>query len=184
MGKTFKHVLFAFLPLALAITLLCLIFYTAIQQSYRISANDPQIQLAEDIATQLANGNPSAYYIPPVKIDISKSLGTFIMIFDSNGKLVNSSASLDGKSPQIPVGLFGTAKKSGETRITWQPQKNARIALVVVHYKNAKEGFVAIGRSLREVEKRIDSLTKIVFFGWAFTLLSVFVLLYLQKKGS
>jgi hypothetical protein len=184
MSKVFKNLLPSFLPIALAVTLVCLITYVASQQVYRMSANDPQIQLAEDIGGQLARGNPPQIYIPQFKVDISKSLGTFIMIYDVNGKLVNGSATIDGKTPELPQGVFDTTKKAGETRFTWQPQKDARTALVMVHYKQVKEGYIAIGRSLREIENREDNLIKIVLIGWAFTLLSVFVLLYLQKKLS
>jgi hypothetical protein len=171
-----------FLPLALSITLICGLFYTVIQQNYRMNANDPQIQIAEDIASQLNKGTPPLYYIPNIKIDISKSLGTFISVYDENGKILGSSALLNNKIPQIPPGTFVDTKQKGETRFTWQPQNNVRIALVMVHYQQAKGGYVAIGRSLKEVEIRIDNMTNMVFIGWVFTLFSVFLLLYIQKK--
>ncbi len=179
MKKIIKTTLPSFLPIALAVTLTFLTFYVAIQQNYRMNANDPQIQLAEDISSQLANGAPYQYFMPNVKIDISKSLGTFLIIYDNNGKLLGSSMVLNGKQPNIPTGVFSNTKNKGETRFTWQPEKNVRSAVVVVHYKN---GFVIVGKSLKEVEIRIDNLTKIVFLGWIFTLASVFALLYLLKN--
>jgi hypothetical protein len=183
MKKVTNNISPIFLPLALTITLMYGLFYVVTQQVYRISANDPQIQIAEDIATQLGNGNQPQYFIPSIKIDISKSLGTFIYVFDATGKILGSSAVINDKVPKFPQGVFASAKQKEETRFTWQPQGSTRIALVMVHYKTAsKEGYVAIGRSLRETEIRIDNLTKMIFIGWVFTLASVFLLMYLRKR--
>ena len=184
MKKIILGLLPSFLPLALAITLTFGVFYVTVQQNYRMSANDPQIQIAEDIASQLEKGAPPQYFIPQVKIDISKSLGSFIMIFDGKGNLTASSGVIDNKALQLPQGVFNTTKQKGETRFTWQPQNNTRIALVVKYYNKPKEGFIAIGRSLREVEQREDNLTKIIFVGWIFTLAAVYSLMVLQKKIS
>jgi len=182
MKKTINNVFPLFLPLALAITLICGLFYIALQQNYRINGNDPQIQIAEDIATQLNKGAPPLYYIPNIKIDILESLGTFISVYNENGKILGSSALLNGKIPEIPQGVFATTRLKGETRFTWAPQTNTRIALVVVHYKQAKGGFVAIGRSLKEIEIRIDNLTKTILGGWILTLMTIFSSLYLLQK--
>jgi len=180
--KIIISILPIFLPFALTVTLICGLFYVCLQQNYRMNANDPQIQIAEDIATQLNKGNPPLYYIPSIKIDISNSLGTFISVYDENGKVLGSSALLNEKIPQIPQGVITSTRQNGESRLTWQPEGNVRIALVMVHYKQAKGGFVAIGRSLKEVEIRIENMTKMVFIGWVLTLFSVFSLLYIQKK--
>ena len=48
------------------------------------------------------------------------------------------------------------------------------IAAVIVHHGGAHPGFVLGGRSLREVEKRVDDLTFEVFVGWIVTLLTTF----------
>ena len=55
---------------------------------------------------------------------------------------------------------------NGEDRVTWQPQGNVRIALVVTKVTGVQSGFIAAGRSLREVEKREDQLTKEVLGAW------------------
>ncbi len=45
-----RKVLKQWLPLAIAITLLCGLVHVAVQQEVRLSANDPQIGMAEDLA--------------------------------------------------------------------------------------------------------------------------------------
>jgi hypothetical protein len=182
MKKIIKSILPVFLPLALTITFLCGLLYVGLQQIYRMSANDPQIQLAEDIATQVRNGASAQYFVPTIKIDISKSLGTFIIIYDKNGKLVDGSALLNGKPAEIPSGVFSVTKQRGETRFTWQPAKGVRSAVIATYYKQEQEGFIVIGRSLREVETRIDNLGKIIFAGWFLTLTFVAILMILEKK--
>lgn len=179
---TILHILKIWIPLAITITCLSGLIYLVVQQDIRISANDPQIQIAEDLAGQLSNGqNPSAL-IPGAKTDISKSLANFIILFNKDGQLIGTSAVLDGKNPVIPQEVFVNLKKSQgyETRFTWQPKTGVRSAVVVVYYKGQTPGFVLIGRSLREIEIRESQQEIIVFAGWIVTMLislsSVFVI--------
>ena len=51
------RVLVSWLPLAVASTGMCLLVYATVQQNYRQSLNDPQIQMAEDAAkTEVMHG--------------------------------------------------------------------------------------------------------------------------------
>lgn len=142
------------------------LIYAAVQQDLRQGANDPQIQMAEDIAAKLANGEQVQNVVPLEKVDIAKSLAPYVMIFDANGNPVASSAQLDGQTPTIPPGVFDYVRQNGEDRITWQPQTGVRSAVVVTQYKGQNSGFVLAGRSLREVEKREDNLLLILLAGW------------------
>lgn len=184
MNESVNKIFRAWLPLVVTATLLFGFFYLAVQQNYRISANDPQIQIAEDITDQISNGQNPLSFVPSYKIELSKSLATYIMIFDQNGKLLGSSVDVNGKSPNLPNGVFENTKKSKnhETRFTWQPQQGIRSALVIDYYLTKQSGFVAVGRSLKEVEKRIDNLTEIVFIGWIVTLAASFISIYFLKK--
>jgi hypothetical protein len=151
------------------------LIYAAVQQDIRQGANDPQIQLAEDIATKLANGAQVQNVVPSEKVDISMSLAPYVIIFDANGNPVASSAQLDGQTPTIPAGVFDYVRQNGEDRITWQPQTGVRSAVVVTQYKGLNSGFVLAGRSLREVEKREDNLLEILLLGWVVMLFVAFV---------
>ncbi len=179
-----NNVLKVWTPLVILITALSALVYLAIQQNYRMSANDPQIQIAQDVAVELANGQNPQFFVPTRKLNLNKSLGTYIMIFDEKGKLISSSVNLDGKDPTVPKGMFDTTKKQGETRFTWQPKEGIRSALVVDYYSGKASGFVAVGRSLKEVEKRIDNLGTVVFAGWLVTLGASLAFVYLLKKSK
>ena len=65
---------------------------------------------------------------------------------------------MHGKNLSLPAGVLDYVKANGEDRITFQPQPGVRIAAVIVPVSGAKPGFVLAGRSLREVENRIDQL--------------------------
>jgi hypothetical protein len=186
LSKTFL----IWLPFAVAITLLCGLIYAAVQQDYRMSANDPQIQAAQDAAQALAAGANPQQIVPPYQTDMAASLSPYIILFADQGQTVISSAVLNGKSPTLPSGVLDYARTHGEDRFTWQPAPGVRSAAVIDRIKNASSGanmgFVLVGRSLREVEIREDNLMKIVALAWLVTMIAVFAAILgveiLQKK--
>ncbi len=170
---------------AIIITGLFFLTYAAVQQVLRQSANDPQIQMAEDTAAKLTGGQLVRDIVPLGKVDIATSIAPYMIIFDANGKPVASSAQLNGQTPTIPSGVFDSVRQNGEDRITWQPQDGVRSAIVVTQFKGANSGFVLAGRSLREVEKREDSIMQLLTIGWAGLLLFTFlVTTFLFRKPS
>lgn len=140
--------------------------YVAVQQSYRSGANDPQLQLARDIAIALKNNQAVDQLLPKDKIDISESLAPFVVFYDNNGEPVRSTAILNGQIPKIPKGVFDFSKTNQEDVLTWQPRYGVRMALVVEYVQSSGVAFVAAGRSLQEVEKREGNLKNIVVIGW------------------
>lgn len=157
------------LPLALAITLLCGIVYLSAQQMLRQAANDPQVQLAEDAAAGLLAGRPVDAVVPPGKVDIGAGLAPWVMVFDDAGRPLATSGEL-GSLPLPPSGVFEAARRSGQTRLTWQPAPGVRVAAVVQRYGGARPGFVVAGRSLRESEARTDQLLLLVVLAGCATL--------------
>ena len=134
MDNLFLRVLRQWLPLAVVTSAFCFILAIVAQQEIRISANDPQIQLAEDMANVLNNGKTQAL---PDTIDISKSLAPFVIVYNLQGDVVSSSARLNNQAPSLPIGALHSSKgteQSGENRITWQPQDGVRLASVIVHF--------------------------------------------------
>jgi hypothetical protein len=149
--QTFIGILKKWLPLAIATAGLCGLAYLTVQQSLRMGANDPQIQMAEDAASNLTGDASVESVVPSAKVEIADSLAPFVIVFDDSGKVLASSATLHGANPTLPSGVLDYTRQNGEDRVTWQPESGVRMAAVVVYYNN---GFVLAGRSLREVEKR------------------------------
>src|SRR5205814_1415818 len=142
---------------------LCFLIYVCGQQILRQSANDPQIQMAEDSAEFLKNniGNIGSEMGGPI-VDLRTSLQTFYMDFDDQGILIRTNLNLEQISHEnntqvtIPKGVLEYARKHGQDALTWQPLPEVRIAAVVVHYSGKNSGFILVGRSLREVEERTE----------------------------
>lgn len=152
------------------------------QQNYRMNANDPQIQDVEDVVTALNAGQQLS--LQPDGTDVSKSLSTFIVLYDSTGKAVSSNVVLDGKIPQIPAGVFAYINKhnGAEDRFTWQPKDGERFAVVVSKTSQSNQ-FVAVGRSLREVEVREGDLSRYAVIVWTFLILVTLLGCYWVVEG-
>jgi hypothetical protein len=166
-----KKTLLVFVPFAVAITLLCGLVLVTVQQNYRMSANDPQIQYAQDVALNFKDEKSAANMVPQDKTDLASSLATFGVVYNKDGGLLASSGVLDNQTPSLPKGVLDKAKKQGTYAFTWAPKKDVRVAAVVT---KADAGYVLIGRSLKEVEKRENSLYLMALAGWLITLLATF----------
>jgi hypothetical protein len=173
-----------YIPFALVVVLLTIIFGTAYgigQQILRLSANDPQIQLAHEVATQLDQGVPAENVTGAYKVNIEQSLASFVVVYDKNGNPIAGSGYLDGARPKVPLGVLKASEKQSDNRVTWQPKNNVRIASVSVSSKN---NYVLAGRSLQETEAREQKLFQIAFGGWAASLLLVILALVAREQYS
>ena len=173
MTSVLSRLLGLWLPIALAVTLVCGLTYIVVQQDLRQGANDPQIQMAEDTAAALAAGTPVTSLVPSERVDIAASLSPFVIVYDRQGHVTASSALLDGHTPGLPAGVLTAARSSGEDKVTWEPGSGVRIAAVVVPVSIG--GSVLAGRSLREVEIRESDLLGTTVLAWLFTLGAVAV---------
>src|SRR5438445_588354 len=79
------------LPLAFCLTVLAGLVYVTVQQNFRQGANDPQIQMAEDAAAQLQGGAQAQAVVGAGKVDISRSLAPFLIVYDATGQQLASS---------------------------------------------------------------------------------------------
>ena len=122
------------------------------QQVLRLGANDPQVEMTGNLKASLQQGADPASLVAKEPVDIRESLSPFTMVFNEQGRPLASSAQLNGASPIPPAGVFDYARKHGEERVTWQPQRGVRIATVIRHV--AQGGFILAGRNMREVEAR------------------------------
>ncbi len=177
MIKKMLHGVRIWIPIGFVTTVLAGTIFVAVQQSTRQAAYEPQIQVAEDASDLKLVSN--------TKVDISKSLNTFTIIFDGSGKVLATNAMLDGQTPQLPAGVLDYTKVHGEDRITWEPKEGVRIATVIEYFGGANSGFVLAGRNMREVEKRIILLGEQVLFGWTVAMVGgLFIIGFLEVLSS
>ncbi len=151
---------------AIIITGIMLTIYATVQQVHRSAANDPQLQLARDLSEFLQQGKPIDKLLPAYTIDLAKSPGVFVAMYDAKGNPLSSTGLIDGKLPRLPQGFFDFAKANKEHSITWQPRQDIRQALVIESVASPAIAYVAVGRSLQEVEVRESNLVTMVFIAW------------------
>ena len=158
------------LVLAGIATVLALALYGIPQHVLRSGMNDPQLQIAGDLAAQLEQGASTTEALPTGSIDMARSLSPFVIVYDDQGRPVISQAKLNGATPVPPLGVFDHVRQSGETRITWQPlhtaDQSVRIAAVVRRVNGSHPGFVLAGRNMREVEARIGDVQTMAGLTW------------------
>jgi hypothetical protein len=175
--KNFQH-----LAVMAVLTIVTGMIYASVQQSYRSNANDPQIQIARDIAGKIKDGLSFEKIFPGDSVDISESLGVFALLYDSVGRPLRYSGFLDNKPAQLPSGVFEYARIHREDWITWQPRQGIRMAMVVVRTNRSPFCYVAVGRSLKEVEIRVQKLSEMVLICWLLCMLIIGILAAFQFR--
>lgn len=166
--------IFNALVLAGIATGIALAFYAIPQHVLRSGLNDPQIQMATDLAATLdrfgvndglrqgaltASGSGAG-------IDMARSLSPFLIVYNDAGQPLGSNGQLDGQTPAPPGGVFDYVRQHGEERVTWQPRRGVRIAAVIERVNGHQPGFVLAGRNMREVESRIGDVQTMAGLTW------------------
>lgn len=122
-----KKSFIAWIPIGVTITGLSGLAYLVTQQNIRLTANDPQIQIAEDVTNAIGSGTSPDSIVPPTPgSDMSKGLGAYVIIYKDSGDVVGSSVQLDNQVPKLPSGVLQNVAKNGEERFTWEPKKGVR----------------------------------------------------------
>lgn len=147
-------------------TALSLGFVIMEQNALRMSANDPQMGLASDLASRLQRGASPTAVIPNDQIDMDASLSPFIIAYNDDGQVLASSAQLSGAVPLLPRGVLDYVRTHGEEDVTWAPRRDVRIASVVRRVTGSHPGFALAGRNLREIEARKDRLLQMAALVW------------------
>jgi len=164
---------------AAVLTLLCLVVYGAVQQSFRQSANDLQFQMARDVVNAINQGADPKTLTGTERMDLASTLSPYVLIYDANGNPVGNNITINGKIPRPPAGALNDARNNGTNSVTWQPSSQIRQATVMMA---TKRGYLVVaGRSLQNTEEHIDRLGKMVFLGWIASLAVMLVIVILQE---
>ena len=169
------NLLYNALVLIALCTAISLGFVIIEQQSLRQSANDPQLGMATDLAIRLARGISPTAAVPNDQTDMDLSLSPFVIAYDEQGKVLASSAQLNGTAPQLPQGVLNYMRTHREERVTWAPQRYVRIAAVILRVGGQHGGIVVAGRNLRDVEARKNLLLQMAVLVWLGLLGIIFV---------
>lgn len=173
----------AWLPLAVIITAVFLGIYFSSQYIVRSLAVEEQVKISADVMRYLnEGGNPMALNAN-APVDIEKTLSPYIVFYTLDILPMTSSVTLDGERPILPFGVYAQVKERGEHRLTWQPKRGLRQAIVLNHLEGPTPGYLLVGKSLKESERTICGLWYILSVMWAITMLgSFFVVSVVNKK--
>jgi hypothetical protein len=164
------------LVLAFITTILSLLVYTSVQQVYRQSANDPQIEIASNVVDGLNLAVTPDKIIGNANFDLGKSLSPVVIIYDDSKKVLASAGKLDGSVPTPPQGVFDHVTVDHQNRLTWQPKPGVRLATIIAKYD---KGYVLVSRSLRETEDRVQKLGTMVGLAWIISILGTLIVSFL-----
>ena len=163
-------IVFNALVLAGIATGVALALYAIPQHVLRSGLNDPQIQMASDLAVRLEQGATPAEAVPAGSpVEMTRSLAPFVIVYDDQGHPVASQGTLNGNAPTPPIGVFENVRQRGEQRLSWQPVRGpggVRIAAVIERVNGPHPGFVLAGRNMREVEARIGDVETMAGLTW------------------
>lgn len=95
-------VLVAWLPIAMATTVLAGTSYAMTQEVTRSSADDVPRAQAQRAANTLSRGGAPAQVAPAAATDLASDLGPFQTVYGDNDAARATTAQLDGVSPQVP----------------------------------------------------------------------------------
>lgn len=140
------------LPIGFVTVVLTGLSFAGTQQVIRQDANDPQVQLAEDVTAAMNAGATSKDIVPQTTVDMEKSLAPFVLIYDKDNKVSGTDAVIGTDKPNVPNGVLDAARSKGSNRVTWEPKSGIRSAIVAMKDKN--NNIIVVGRSIREVEAR------------------------------
>ena len=180
MKYSLVHAVRVWIPIALAMTVLSGLVAVSVQQAFRTTADDPQIQLAEDAATALSRGTAGVgSFAAGSPVDIATSVAPWVAVYDDSGRPLASSGRYAGALPILPDGVLAGARDGRERRVTWQPARGVRSAVVVTRVAGPRPLFVVAGRSLREVEMRVEALRARTLIAWAIGVAGAFAAAWL-----
>jgi hypothetical protein len=144
------------------------------QQMLRRGANQPQAQMADSYASEIASGIKPNEVIPRNYIDLERSLEPFVIFYNDQATPTTSTGYLNHTIPTPPPGVFKYLRTHKSDTVTWQSQPNVRIAAVIQRISGPTPGFLLAGRSLRLVEEQENLFWRMAFIGW---LILVFLLI-------
>jgi hypothetical protein len=176
---TYLKKLSSWIVLAIAISFVFGFIFIATHQTIRSEANATLVDTAQNIAGYLENDDTidsqieqlSGQIEQSTKVNLANSDKVFVSIYDGEGKPNASTGNVKGTARELDKGVIDTAKKNGVNKISWAPESDVRVAIVVYPIKKGDKGYLVVGKSLKETESNITRIGKILLVGWIITLL-------------
>ena len=177
------------LPLATVTSIVLALSYVNDQQNIRMAANEPQEWMANDVASRIEAGKPIQSDFIAGSVNVLYNHTPYIIVYDKFGSTTISSGVFEGKVSTLPRGLLESTRKLGINRVTWEPYKGVRQAIVLVPIHGGEGGYVLAGRSLAYAQEQESLLAKRALLGRLVAMLAIIIVtllgaLCLRKKNQ
>jgi hypothetical protein len=157
-----KSFIITHLAAAVLFGLIVLLIYTTVQQTYCTAANNPQTGSARDTPNDIKYSR-TYHFTSDSGSNAQQSSGTFMQLYNKDGRLVYSGGTIKGKTPLSTEHVLNNAKLHTENTATCQP--NTQLATVAAYITMPDTAFVVVARSLQETENfEIRLITMIILF--------------------
>jgi hypothetical protein len=173
-NKKVWHAFEGWLPLAVGLTMLTVLLHVSGYVIIRSLANDIQIQLVDDVARYLERGADTRMFNSQLPVPIESSRTAYVVLYDLNKTPISGFGLLHGELPRLPDGVFEHTKKVGEHRVTWEPERGLRQAVVLRYQEGVNPGYIMAGRSLSDTDARIRALGGFIALTWSLIMLATF----------
>lgn len=156
--------------------------YTMVQQATRLSADDLPLTTAQVAKQELQSGSTATEVVPTLKTNLQTDSSVFIIVTDNSKHILASSATLNGRTPLPPNGVFSFTDQHGSDHFSWQPQGGVRLAARVLKYGiSPNDGYIITGQSLKQFESRISTYGWLALAGWLAVIAWSYLVLLLPK---
>lgn len=137
------------------------------QHAIREGVSNEVNEAADAAYAQLQAGQSPLESTPSYTIDLQDSTAPFAIIIDQSKRILASSARLERVTPLPPQGVFDFATTHGGNSLTWAPEKDVRLAIMVKPYAVAgNTGFIITGKSLQPAGDRIKTVSTMALAAW------------------
>lgn len=140
--------------------------YVMVQQSVRLSLNDAPQAAAQAAAQKIDDDIAPADIVPEEEVNLRTDSSVFLIITDSSGEVLASSAVLDDEAPTPAANVYAGADQQGKDSFTWQPKKGVRLATHILKYDQNGGGYIIAGQSLKSTEERLQNYMSIAGLTW------------------
>jgi hypothetical protein len=161
-----RPIVFHAVTLGLILSFLGGLAAATFQGLLRSGADQPQLQMVDSYVSQMSSGQKPGDVLPPGRVDLQQSLEPFAIFYNDQGEPVSSTGYLNQAIPVPPLGVFNYVRSHSRDKITWQPQRDVRVAAALGRVGGPNPGFVLVGRSLRAVEQQESVFRRMTFTAW------------------
>ncbi len=106
----------------------------------------------------------------------------FAAIYDASGRVIAGTATLHGRLPQPPPGVFNYMRAHGEDWVSWQPEVGIRVALVGQRLPNGD--FAVAGQSIVRGEAMEDHFNTLLLCIWAGVMVGMVGVFLVARRGA